>query len=110
MARNSQKIKTGTDHPKYADIHPQFVDADMTSYADDGEYAMTWAFERVDDTTILQETHVHDAGLDEVYGGTDPVEFDINPDKSTEQFAREVAEEDPELSIELAKEHWNDDY
>lgn len=95
------EIETGTESPDIADPQAVEVNPDVWSYADNGEYAMTWGVERVDETTVRVESHRHEAGLDEMHG---PVAtFDVDPDTPTGDFALELAEADPEEAVRIAR-------
>lgn len=103
MAQN-KAIETGIESDDRADAEAVNVDPDVWAYADGSEYAMTWAVERIGETTVRIEYHVHEAGLDDVYGP--PSEFPVEADKSTAVFARELAEHDPEEAINISREYW----
>jgi hypothetical protein len=98
---------TGTESDERADAEAQDVDPDVWSFADGGEYATTWAVERVDKWTVRAEYHRHEVRLDEVDG---PVEtFGVERGKTTEQIARELAEADPEEAVQAARDYWSDE-
>lgn len=99
-----ESIRTGIESDDRADATAQSVDPDVWAFADDGEHATTWAIERVDDTTVRVEIHRHEAGLDDVDGP--PLTFNVDADTSTETFARELAESDPEKVVDLARAYW----
>ena len=110
MAQNNA-IETGTESDDRADANAVEVSPDVWAFADDGEHATSWAVERVDDTTIRVEYHRHEAGLDDVETAgivAEPVveEFDVHADKTTEEFAQEVADANPEEAVKLAREHF----
>ena len=75
----------------------------MWAFADDGKFATTWAVERLDDTTVAVEVHRHEAGLDDADGVE---EFDVDADKTTERFAQELADADPEEAINITRDYW----
>lgn len=79
---------------------------DVEAYADDGKHAMCWMLRRVSDELIEQQAVACEAGLREEHGNRET--FDVDADTSTEEFAREVSKSDPELAIELAREHFDD--
>jgi len=82
------------------------TDYDVEGYADDGEHATSFMVKRVSDE-LVEVTYVRcEAGLRD----EDATEvFDIDPDKSTEQWARECANADPQLAVEAAKNWHNGD-
>lgn len=103
----SEGIDIGTESDERIDAEAQKVNPDVWAYVDDGEYATTWAVERVGFGAVEFETHRHEAGLDDVDGAVERIS--IVQEQSTEEFARELAEVDPELAIELAREYWSDE-
>lgn len=97
-------IKTGTEAPDNSDTIAEDVDADVVAFADDGEFATTWAVERVDDETVAVETHRWEAGLGEVDG---EVEYrSINDARTTRSFARQIADHRYEDAVEAARTFW----
>lgn len=98
MAQNDA-IKTGVEHDSDAD-----TDADIYAFNDDGEYATLFAITRISDTKVEIEYHRCEAGLIE-HDTTET--FPIDADKSTEEFARECAEANPEESIKATRDYWN---
>ena len=103
MARTTD-IETGTESDERADATAVDVSPDVWAYADDGEHATTWAVERVRDTSVSFEVHRHEAGTDEVDGPV--VSVAVPQEETTEHFAQALADADPELAIELAREYW----
>lgn len=98
MAENNA-IETGTEYDNDAD-----ADADVFAFADDGEYATVWAVDRYADGEAHVKVFRCEAGL---IGYDDGEAWTIrDSDKSTEEFARELAEEDPEGAVEAAREYW----
>jgi len=82
------------------------TDWDVEAYADDGEHAMCWMLRRVSETLIESQAVACEAGLRETHGGRET--FDVDADTTVTAFAREHATADPELAIELAREHFDD--
>jgi len=93
-------IKTGIEQE--SDVTT--ADADVFAYADNGEYATVFEIDRLSDTIVRVVYHRCEAGLSEI----DAEEtFTVDSDKTTEQWARECAEADPQMAIEAAKDYWN---
>ncbi|MCW8172578.1 hypothetical protein [Natrialba swarupiae] len=84
--------KTDSDVPTTADVY---------AYADDGQHATVWAINRIDDQTVDVLTYRCGDGLIEQDGQVE--EHHVEPDTTTQQFALEVAETDPEKALRLAR-------
>lgn len=97
-------IKTGIESDHRADATAVDVNPDVWAFADDGEYATTWAVERVNDTAVRVETHRHEAGLDDVDGGLKT--FEVGAEQTTEQWAEEFAKSH-KTSVDVARDYWN---
>ena len=91
-------VETGNDRIATTDF-------DAEAYADDGEHSMCWMLRRVDETTIEQQAVACEAGVRENHGHIET--FDVDADTSIVEFGREVANSDPELSLELARDHFD---
>jgi SOS response regulatory protein OraA/RecX len=79
---------------------------DAEAYADDGEHATSWMLKRIDETTVEIEYIRCEAGLRD----SDTTEvFEVDEDKSTVEFAREVANADPQVAVEAARNWHNGD-
>lgn len=77
---------------------------EVEAFADDGEYATCWMVREIDKEHIEVATIRCEAGLRKQDG---PVEvFDVPSDKTAVQFAREIAQVDPEEAVELARQYW----
>ena len=93
-------IQTGTEY----ETDVRTPECDIYAYADDGEHATVFAIDRVDDTTVHVGYYRCEAGLSEF----DCEErFDIDADKTTEQWAEECANADPEMSVKVARDYWD---
>lgn len=103
MANPTDDIETGvnTDSEEI-----RTMDHDAEAWADDGEHATVWHFTRVSDELIEKVTFRAEAGLRDQDGHADV--FDVEPDKPIREFAREVAENDPEEAVRLAREYWSE--
>lgn len=98
----ANEIRTGIEYE--SDVPTK---ADVYSFADDGEHATVWAVNRVSDDEVDVLYFRCEAGLIDSDG---PIEsFEIDPDVSTEEFARELANADPEEAINLARDYWTDE-
>lgn len=105
MARDT--IETGTEQDSdAADAIPGTENPDVCAFADDGEYATVWGVSRIDDTTVLVDYVRCEAGASEYDSPTE--QHTIDADKTTEQFARELSQADPEEAVNLAREHFED--
>ena len=80
-------------------------DFEVEAYADDGEYATCWMVRRVSDELVEVETVRCESGLRETDGPIDV--HDIDADTTVTEFARELANADPEEAVNLAREYWN---
>lgn len=99
------EIETGIETEARIDAEAVDVEPDVWAYADDGEYATTWAIERAVEDAARVEYHRQQDGVDGVDG---PVEtLPVHPDQHTDDFAREVAEADPEVAIEAARDYFD---
>ena len=96
------EIKTGIE--ENSDVTPE--DADIFAYVDDGEYATVFEIDRLSDTLVRVNYYRCEAGRSE--HDTEET-FSIDADKSTEDWALECANADPELSIESTRNWFNGD-
>jgi len=95
------EIQTGVERSNTRLTNSDF---EVEAYADDGEHATAWMVRRLDDTTVEAKIVRCEAGLRDS-DGTEV--FDIPEDKGTVQFAQEMADADPEMAVELARDYWN---
>jgi hypothetical protein len=95
------EIETGVET---ANDRIKTTDWEVEAYADDGEYATCWMLRRVSETEIEQATIRCEAGLRDQVRPIDV--FEVDADTTVTEFAREVAQADPELAIELAEDYW----
>jgi len=105
MAESQTEIETGveTDNQRI-----RTMEHDVEAYVDDGEYATIWYVTRVDETTVEAAVHRSEAGRKELVSNVMDV-HDVEPDKATREFAQEMADADPELALELTREHFDGD-
>jgi len=105
MAGSQTEIETGveTDNQRI-----RTMEHDVEAYVDDGEYATIWYVTRVDETTVEAAVHRSEAGRKELVSNVMDV-HDVEPDKATREFAQKMADADPELTMELTREHFSDD-
>ena len=105
MAESQTKFETGveTDNERI-----RTMEHDVEAYVDDGEYATIWYVTRVDDTTVEATVHRSEAGRKELASNVRDV-HDVGPDQTTREFAQEMADADPELALELTREHFDGD-
>jgi len=97
------KIKTGI---KTNNTRIKTSDVDVEAYADNGEYATSFMIRRVSDELIEVEYVRCEAGLRD----SDCIEvFDVDADKSTEEWAQECANADPEMAVQAARNWHNGD-
>jgi len=82
------------------------TDWDVEAYADDGDHAMCWMLRRVSETLIESQAVACEAGFRETHGTRET--FDVDADTTVSEFARDHANADPDLAIELAREHFDD--
>jgi len=95
-------IQTGIEAD--SDVTP--ASADVFAYADDGEHATVWEVDRLSDSIIRVNYYRCEAGISD-HDGEET--FSVDSDKTTEEFARELANADPELAIESARNWHNGD-
>jgi len=105
MAESQTEFETGveTDNERI-----RTMEHDVEAYVDDGEYATIWYVTRVDETTVEAAVHRSEAGRKERVDNVRDV-HDVEPDQTTREFAQEMADADPELALELTREHFDDD-
>ena len=101
MSDTETEIETGIEPDERAHGTAEGVRPDVWAVADDGEYATSWAIERLDDTTVQIEIHRHEADLDEVDGMEQRA---IGADEPLHAFARSLADEDPQTAVAAARE------
>lgn len=77
-------------------------DWEVEGHADDGEHAMVWLFRSVSDELIETLVLVCEAGSCKEHGPLDV--FDVDPETSISEFAREHVTAYPEESIRIARE------
>jgi hypothetical protein len=95
------EIETGV---KTANTCIESEDYDAVAFADNGEHATVWAVSRLSDTGVAVRYFRCEAGLQEQDGPT--AVFEVAPDTTVTEFAREVSQADPELAVELAEDYW----
>lgn len=100
----ADEIETGveTDNQRI-----RAMEHDVEAYVDDGEHATVWHLQRLDDTTVESVAFRCEAGVREQVAGAEV--FDVEPETSLRKFGREHADADPELALELTREHFSDD-
>jgi len=100
----ADEIETGveTDNERI-----RTMEHDAKAYADGGEYATVWHLRQLDETTVKSIAFRCEGGLRERVSGAEV--FDVKPETSLREFGREHADADPELAVELAREHFSDD-
>lgn len=96
----ADEIQTGVEQ----DSDVTNADADIFAYADDGEHATVWEIDRLSSTIVRVNVYRCEAGLSE---RESEETFEINPDKTTKEWARECANADPEEAVNLARDYWN---
>lgn len=96
MSDTKADIETGIEYDTPAEVR---------AFVDSGEYAVTWEVNEVEPGVAEVEIARHEAGLADVVG-TEQFSFDPS-EKTVDEFAQEIAEADPEESINLAQEHFN---
>jgi len=103
MAESQTEIETGveTDNERI-----RTMEHDVEAYVDDGEHATIWT--RVNDMTVEAAVHRSEAGRKERVDNVRDV-HDVEPDQTTREFAQEMADADPELTLELTREHFDGD-
>jgi hypothetical protein len=105
MAADSQtEIQTGveTDNERI-----RTMEHDVEAYVLDGEYATIWYVERLNETTVETTVFRSEAGRKERADRVRSL-HDVEPDETTREFAQELADADPELKLELTREHFDD--
>jgi hypothetical protein len=95
----STQIKTGLDSTLLIEDG-----ADVTAFADDGEYATVWVAKRVTPDAIHFSTYRCEAGRREQDGGG---MVSVTPDRTTRSWANAFASENAESGIKNAKEYFN---
>ena len=79
------------------------ADADVFAFADDGEHATVFEIDRLSTTLVRVNYYRCEAGLSE----HDCEEtFTVDPNKSTEDWALECANANPEATVNAAREFW----
>ena len=109
MTDTEPEIETGIEPDEHAHGMADGVQPDDWAFADDGEYATSWAIERLDDTTVQIEIHRREADLDEIDGMEQRA---VGADETLHAFARSLADEDPQAAVEAAREffgNWTGD-
>ena len=97
---HNNAIQTGIEYE--SDVTTE--DADVFAYADDGEHATVFEIDRLSDSLVRVVYHRCEAGLSEI----DAEEtFSVDADKTTEQWAEECANADPEMAVKVARDYWN---
>jgi len=97
------KIETGYET---GNTRIKTTDWEVEAYADDGEHATAWMVRRADEEFIEVQTVRCEAGLRESDGAIEV--HKVDPDKATTEFARELANADPEEAVDLARDYWTD--
>jgi hypothetical protein len=99
MAQNNA-IETGIETTNDAP-----ATAEWFAYADDGEHATVWAVSRASDTEVDVRYFRCEAGLIDEDGPTKT--FDVDEDQTTESFAEDLANTDPEEAVRVARDYWS---
>ena len=94
------ELKTGIEQT--SDVTTE--EADIFAYVDDGEYATVFEIDRLSNTLIRVVYHRCEAGISEIDGEET---FSIDGDKSTEDWALECANANPEESLNITREYFN---
>jgi len=79
--------------------------ADVYAFVDDGEHARVWCVRRTDDYEVAVTAFNCDSGLaerDSTYG---KMYFEVDPDTSTNRWARQYAENHQD-AIDIARAHF----
>lgn len=103
MEQQTDSIDTGIEHENSTVPGDE---ADVYAYVDDGEYATVWCVFRHSDYEVSITTYRCEAGLAERDGHAGKRYFEVDPDTTTEQWAREYAEAH-KTSVEGARQYFN---
>lgn len=90
------RIETGIETQDFEN-----PETDVKGFADDGEHATTWEVRRLNTTVVAVSYYRHEAGLCDADGEET---FEIDADTPTREFARELANADPEEAVRIARE------
>jgi len=80
--------------------------ADVYAYVDNGEYATVWCVFRHSDYEVSVTTYRCEAGLADRDGEAGKKYFEVDPNTTTEQWAREYAEAH-KPSVQVAQDYFN---
>lgn len=97
--RNTTRIQTGVETPERSDTTADSIDPDVCAYARNGEFATTWAVERLNETTVQVEIHRHQGDVDEI-GVFE--QRPISADMATADWALARATADPPTAVKAA--------
>lgn len=80
-------------------------EADVYAYVDDGEYATVWAINRTSDYEVAVSAYRLEAGLADRDGEYGRRYFEVDPDETAEQWARDYAKAH-KTSVDVARDYW----
>jgi len=102
-AEEQREIETGVETDS---DNIRTMDWEVEAWADDGEYATVWFVRGVDETHVEVQTLRAEAGMREIDGAIEV--YEIGSDAGVVDFARELANADPEEAVTLAREYFAD--
>ena len=82
---------------------------DMEGYVDDGEYATIYHITRFNELTIKVETYRSDGEQKERADHDFRGVANVDPDETTEEWAKRYINGFPEIAVKRARDHFSDD-